>query len=108
MENTFSGKGQGLSATTPDQGFPGQSHHGKVHHIGYEPFKLSVGELAAKDLRHPSDQHKMISIDARIPDFLKYAVPMEQLIPSMESARRMDIVLPGYSKTTYVNQHKWK
>ena len=41
-------------------------------------------------------------ISSAIPDFLKYAIPMEKIIPSSISNRRMDIILPGYSRTRYV------
>ena len=48
-------------------------------------------------------------INRDIPDFLKYAIPMEKIIPAM-SSRRMDMalprysVLPGYSSTRYFNR----
>ena len=89
-----------------------------VSRIGFKPFKLpmkppthSTGKYSRiQPSTKPNLQQNFnnrsgqsIVINSEIPDFLKYAIPMEQIIPSM-SNRRMDMVLPGYSRTKYVNR----
>ena len=77
--------------------------------IGYQPFKLSLEKFPRRyhdtestDAKSPYGIKKSSDrkIKSSIPDFLKYAIPMEKIVPSsMISRRRMDIVLPGYSRT---------
>ena len=71
--------------------------------IGYKPFKLSPENFSRKNSKiknSPDGKTK-----SSIPEFLKHAIPMERIVPSsIMSQRRMDIILPGYSRTRSYNK----
>ena len=84
--------------------------------IGYRPFKLSLEKFPRRYHNSGTDLNSWPvtkgnsdkNLDSVIPDFLKFAIPMEKIVPSsIISQRRMDIVLPGYSRTRSYNiQHR--
>ena len=87
-----------------------------ITEIRYRPFKLSLEKFPRRYHKFGADLNSTPvtednsdkNLDSMIPDFLKYAIPMEKIFPSsIISRRRMDIVLPGYSRTrSYNMQHR--
>ena len=80
--------------------------------IGHRPFKLSLEKIPRRYHKLGTDLNSAPvtkdnsdkDLNSMIPDFLKYAIPMEKVVPSsIISRRRMDIVLPGYSRTRSYN-----
>ena len=80
--------------------------------IGHRPFKLSLEKFPRRYHKLGTDLNSAPvtkdnsdkDLNSMIPDFLKYAIPMEKVVPSsIISRRRMDIVLPGYSRTRSYN-----
>ena len=87
--------------------------------VGSKPFKLHPRKYHGTQLPYRYNKNLNLSLGIKndrntkinrdIPDFLKYAIPMEKITPAM-SSRRMDAflprysVLPGYSSTRYFNR----